>query len=98
MTFALDSLSTDTKLPLGIAVTPGMGQVYNKQYLKAGTLVSLEVYGVYKALEFHDLGQISNRNTYVWWLVGLYFLGIIDAYVESHLKTFPKEKKIEEGN
>ena len=98
LTFALDSLNTYPKLPLKIAVIPGMGQIYNEQYLKAGALVSLEVYSAYKVLEFHDLGQISNRNTYVWWLAGLYFLGIVDAYVESHLRTFPKEKKKREDN
>ena len=43
LTFALDSLNTYPKLPLKIAVIPGMGQIYNEQYLKAGALVSLEV-------------------------------------------------------
>ena len=98
LTFSTDSLNTNSSLPLGVAVVPGMGQIYNKQYLKAGTLVSLEAYAIYKTLEFQDLDQFSKRNTYVWWLGGLYLLGVIDAYVESHLKSFPKEQKEDKDN
>ena len=30
------------------------------------------------------------RNTYAWWLQGLYFYGVVDAYVDYSLNNFPK--------
>lgn len=45
-----------------------------------------------KRSEFSESGQIGKRNTYSWWLFGLYVWGMLDAYVDAQLSTFPTEK------
>ena len=75
---------------------PIMGQIKNKKYIKAGVLASSQVYATYKFLEHRDKNEIAKRNTYGWWIVGLYFYGIIDAYVDYNFRNFPKENKKEE--
>ena len=40
---------------------------------------------------YNNNEQIAKRNTYALWSLGLYFYGIIDAYVDYNLKNFPKE-------
>lgn len=32
------------------------------------------------------------RNKYAWWCVGIYLIGILDAFVDAHLYYFPQEK------
>ena len=44
----------------------------------------------------NNTDQIAKRNTYAWWIISLYFYGIIDAYVDYSLKNFPHENKKEE--
>ena len=76
-------------------LVPGLGQIYNQQYSKALFYLSAQGYSLYKINEYSRLDKIGNRNTYVWWLFGMYILSIIDAYVEAHLSTFPVKNEIE---
>ncbi len=78
-----------------LALVPGLGQVYNEQYGRSLFYLSAQGYSLYKINEYSELGKIGNRNTYVWWLFGMYLLSIIDAYVEAHLSTFPNKEEIE---
>ena len=90
--------STDVKNPQlawKLALLPGLGQIYNQQYLKSTAFLLAQGYSLYKINEYSDLDKIGNRNTYVWWLFGIYILSIIDAYVEAHLSTFPSKNDIE---
>ena len=76
-----------------IAFIPGMGQLYNGNYFKFVGLVGAEIYAVSKFNHLRSKGNITKRNTYRWWFVGLYFYGILDAYVDAHLSSFPKKVK-----
>ena len=74
---------------------PFVGQIKNNQYIKGGMLASLQGYSFYKFSNYNESNQIAKRNTYVWWMLGLYFYGVIDAYVDYSLKSFPKNYKNE---
>jgi len=71
---------------------PIVGQIENKKYIKAVLLGSAMFYSTYKYVDYSNNNKISKRNTYAWWILGLYFYGIIDAYVDGHFKNFPKKK------
>ena len=74
-----------------MGLIPGMGQVYNGDYLKSGLLLSIGTYSMIQRKKYNEVNQIGKRNTYTWWAFGLYFLSILDAYVDAHLSTFPLE-------
>ena len=47
----------------------------------------------YKFNDYHKQGnELGKRNTYAWWVIGLYIMSILDAYIDAHLSTFPTEK------
>ena len=56
---------------------PIVGQMVNKKYVKAGLLIAADSYAIYKFLDYYNSNQIGKRNTYAWWILGLYFYGII---------------------
>ena len=72
---------------------PIVGQIVNKKYVKAGLLIAADSYAIYKFLDYYNSNQIGKRNTYAWWILGLYFYGIIDAYIDYQLNTFPTKKE-----
>jgi len=72
---------------------PAAGQIYNKDYHKAIGFCLLESYSIYKFNDYHKQGnQLGKRNTYAWWIAGLYVISILDAYIDAHLSTFPSKK------
>jgi len=73
---------------------PIHGQIQNKKYAKALLLGTSQIYATKQFLKYSNNKNIGKRNTYSWWIIGLYFYGLIDAYVDFNLKNFPK--KIEE--
>ena len=75
-----------------LSLIPGMGQLYNEKYVKSGAFILAGTYAYLKRTEFSSSGQIGKRNTYSWWLFGLYVWGILDAYVDAQLSTFPSGK------
>ncbi|MBC8311110.1 MAG: hypothetical protein H8E72_02295 [Candidatus Marinimicrobia bacterium] len=75
-----------------LSLIPGMGQLYNERYVKSGMFMLAGSYAYFKRSEFASAGQIGKRNTYSWWLFGLYAWGMLDAYVDAQLSTFPTEK------
>ena len=81
-----------------LALIPSAGQLYNKDYYKVAGFWLLESYSIFKFAYYNDEKKIGNRNTYAWWIIGLYMMSIIDAYVDAHLSTFPteQEKNIED--
>ena len=40
-------------------------------------------------MELKDEGRIGLRNTYAWWVFGLFVWNILDSYVDAQLSTFP---------
>ena len=71
---------------------PGIGQLYNGKYLKSIGFIGAEYYTVTRFMELKDAGRIGLRNTYAWWIFGLFDLNILDSYVDAHLSTFPVKR------
>jgi hypothetical protein len=78
-----------------LSLVPGLGQIYNGNINKTffiNTVLGLSV------VEMNiNKNNINKRNTWAWWIFGIYTLGILDAYVDAHLTSFPikKNSKIE---
>ncbi|MFQ6609537.1 MAG: hypothetical protein ACE5D7_01925 [Fidelibacterota bacterium] len=79
----------DPKLAWRLGFIPGAGQIYNEKYLKAFSFIALQGYATHQFIKFKKDDRIKKRNTYGWWIFGLYVLGILDAYVDAQLSTFP---------
>jgi hypothetical protein len=90
------------KSPTGVAVRslliPGWGQATNREWLKAGLVLGVEgafIYGIIQdtntlnGLDPYDPRYTvveDNRIAKFWWLGGIVFLSMIDAFVGAHLK------------
>ena len=86
-----DSLEIkDPSVAWKLAFIPGAGQIYNGDYHKAVGFWLLESYSIYKFNDYYNQkNQLGKRNTYAWWIIGLYVMSILDAYIDAHLSTFP---------
>ena len=94
----VDSIKVrNPKLAWKLAFIPGVGQLYNGKYLKAFGTMGIEYFFVDKFNHYKDLEKIGMRNTYAWWILGIYIWSILDSYVDAQLSTFPS-KKIESIN
>ncbi|MEE9162589.1 MAG: hypothetical protein V3U35_06410 [Candidatus Neomarinimicrobiota bacterium] len=92
-----------TALLLGLV--PGLGQVYNGAWLKALVVIAAEAYYVDQFLQasgdydayardFPESGanpHLDLRNGSAWRALLVYILGMLDAYVDAHLSTFPQD-------
>ena len=85
------------KIAWKLSIIPGLGQLYNGKYLKSFGFVIGEYIAVSRFDEFMKADRIGLRNTYAWWIIGLYVWNIFDAYVDAQLSTFPV-KRIESNN
>ena len=72
-----------------ISFIPGLGQLYNQRWIKSIMIFSSEYYAINKYKTLKRNGNITKRNTYAWWVMGIYIYGILDAYVDAQLSTFP---------
>ena len=76
---------------IGGGIVP-LGQFENNKPFKALTLAGMKAYWL-NQLDKSTSGEeddISDRNRSFWWLLFLHFYGVIDAYVDSHIKEFPE--------
>jgi hypothetical protein len=91
------------KSPTGVAVRslliPGWGQATNGEWIKAGVVFVAE--GAFIVGIIRDTNTLSgldprdpqykvvedNRIAKFWWLGGIVFLSMLDAYVGAHLKN-----------
>ena len=80
-----------------LGVIPGMGQLYNGKYIKAIGFISAEYFAVSRLIELKTENRIGLRNTYGWWVFGLFVWNMLDAYVDAQLSTFPI-KRLESNN
>ena len=71
---------------------PGLGQLYNGKYFKAIGFIGAEYYAVNRFMELKNKGKIELRNTYGWWIFGLFVWNVLDSYVDAHLSTFPVKR------
>ena len=80
----------DPSIAWKLAFIPSAGQIYNEDYHKAIGFWLLESYSIYKFNDYYnEENQLGKRNTYAWWIIGLYVMSILDAYIDAHLSTFP---------
>ena len=78
------------KIAWKLGFMPGLGQLYNGKYLKALGFVTGEYIAINRFNKFNqDNNSIGLRNTYAWWIIGLYIWNILDTYVDAQLSTFP---------
>lgn len=86
------------------ALIPGGGQIYNKTWVRAGLVISGEIFYVIQfqisrdrynnytdSLPLPKGRYLVKRNKYAWWIAFVYLMGMMDAYVEAHLSSFPTE-------
>ena len=77
------------KIAWKLGFVPGLGQLYNGKHLKALGFVAGEYMALSRYNKFKQANHIGLRNTYAWWIIGLYIWNILDAYVDAQLSTFP---------
>ena len=96
------------------SIIPGGGQIYNGKLVKGVFVMGLEALAIKSWLENsniysnYDTGNyllrksryLSKRNKYAWWVIFLYFYGMIDAIVDAHLSPFDDvmDTNIENGD
>ena len=89
----LDSTKVrNPKIAWKLGLVPGIGQIYNGKYIKAiGTIMS-EYFVFEKFIKYRKLNNIGMRNTYAWWIFGIYVWSILDSYIDAQLSTFPEKQ------
>ena len=84
------------------SLIPGLGQVYNKKWLKSFVIIGSEItfYQLWqKNLEYYKSYDTNNyplkkhrylekRNKYAWWIGLVYIYSMIDSVVDAHLFEF----------
>ena len=81
--------------PLGSGIIP-LGQFENDKPIKGLSIFLMRFYWLNEFKDADNLSNLSDRNRSFWWLLFLYFYGIIDAYVDPHIDNVPEvnENKI----
>ena len=88
----------DPRTALMLGLIPGGGQFYNGKWLKALIVIAANGYFLY---QFHQARQayqecqviddLEERNKFAWQTMFVYMIGLMDAYVDAHLSTFPPD-------
>ena len=82
---------------LGNGMLP-LGQFENNKPFKAMSLIAMKYYWLNEYKEAQNTSNISDRNRSFWWLLILNLYGIIDSYVDFHLKDFPEDENTNQDN
>jgi len=98
-----DSIRIQVKSPMSAmlrsAVLPGWGQWYNHQKIKSLLVIGGEL-GLLGNASYQNRMALrsktqeekefyrNNRNLSLWWFAGVYFLNLMDAYVDAQLWRF----------
>ena len=103
-TTATAEISSDPGKAFWASIIPGGGQIYNKTWTRAAIVIGAEIYYATQFQINRDkynnynsgmrLAQgryLEKRNKYAWWIAFVYIMGMMDAYVEAHLSSFPTE-------
>lgn len=86
------------------SLIPGLGQAYNKKWLKSLVIISSEItfYQLWQKniQNYNNYDQnnyplkkhryLEKRNKYAWWIGIVYIYGMIDSIVDAHLFEFQK--------
>jgi hypothetical protein len=84
------------------SLIPGLGQAYNKKWLKSLVIISSEItfYQLWQnnIQNYNNYDQnnlplkrhryLEKRNKYAWWIGIIYIYGMIDSIVDAHLFEF----------
>ena len=94
----------DPRIALMLGLIPGGGQLYNGKWLKALIVITANGYFFNQFQQArkhfndydasHPNGEnpyLEERNKFAWQLMFVYILGLMDAYVDAHLSTFPPD-------
>ena len=81
------------KLAWKLSIVPGLGQVYNEEYLKGFLFFSSEV-ALLRNISIYST-DIAMRNSLAWMIIGIYIYNIIDAYVDAELSSFSNNQNKE---
>ena len=87
----------DPKLAWKLSIIPGLGQLYNGKFIKAVGFAGAEYIAIDHFIESRNANKIGSRNTYAWWIFGIFVWNVFDAYVDAQMSTFPV-KKLESNN
>ena len=96
------TLIKNPKTAFYLSAIPGAGQLYNGKLLKGSLVLALESYAIFSWLEnakiyidYDSMDKplpknryLEKRNKYAWWVIFIYFYGMIDAMVDAHLSPF----------
>jgi len=80
---------------------PSGGQIYNGKWLKAVTVIGLEIASIQQWSRYRDEHNnwsdqspltkhqyLEKRNKYAWWIWFVYMFGMLEAVVDAHLYPF----------
>jgi len=84
----------DPHLAWKLGAIPGAGQFYNGKWVKGTLLAGAQIYVTSQFKNYRQNGPIGQRNTYAWWVIGLWVYSMLDAYVDAQLSTFPQKVEI----
>ena len=76
---------------LYLSLIPGGGQLYNRAWLKALFFIAAEGYYIQQFQYYRDQQDRQERNKRAWWIAFIYIMGMMDAFVDAHLKAFPPD-------
>ncbi len=83
------------------AMLPGWGQFYNEQYLKA--IISFGLFADFtrkaivnnlKYMDTHSKEALERRSVNTWYVGLVYFLNMVDAYVDAYLYKFDETMEL----
>lgn len=88
------------------AAFPGGGQLYTRDYLKAGAFAGALGYIGYRYLKEDRAAKAApsdyvwwdhdwERRKYKWWGIGVWLVSMADAYVGAHLYKFDEQSEPE---
>lgn len=90
------------------ALIPGWGQWYNEKKLKAIVVFGGEAALVGTAIGYHRLAAksetdlerdfyLDNKSKFLWYLVAVHLLNMLDAYIDAHLWDFDTGPDLSSG-
>jgi len=94
-----DSLNAKSpKIAALWSILPGGGQIYNRKYVKAGILITLEALAIQQAIKngsnyksTKDDSYLTRRNENAWWGLFFHVYATLDDVVDNDLKPFKEE-------
>ncbi len=84
----------NASLAMGLCIIPGGGQFYTERYIPGILIASSEIAIGYYAYQYHQDGEIAQRNSLLWWELFVFGFSLADAYVGAKMYGFDVETDI----